>query len=119
MAGSVYYIDDFPVNDHKLPAYYDGKLFTYGWIRGFIMAVTLHEDGSIVRIERFLPNMDLANPMDMVINPNDGLLYMIEYGKSWNTQNLDARLFRIEYRPADRTPVAGIDIDSSQTRLSK
>jgi|TARA_B100000315_G_scaffold260822_1_gene325876 cytochrome c len=99
MAGPIYYYDDFPANDHKLPRYYDGKLFTYDWIRGFIMAVTMHEDGSIAHIERFLPNMDLANPMDMVINPNDGLLYMIEYGKRWNTQNPDARLFRIEYQP--------------------
>ena len=40
MAGPVYYTDMFP-KETRLPDYYNGKLFIYEWIRGWIKAVTM------------------------------------------------------------------------------
>ena len=38
MAGPVYYTDMFP-KETRLPDYYNGKLFIYDWIRGWIKTV--------------------------------------------------------------------------------
>lgn len=111
MAGPVYYFDDYPDSPRKLPRYYDSKLFTYDWIRGFVMAVTLGADGEYVSMERFMPGTTFSNPIDMVVGPHDGALYLLEYGKTWNAQNLDARLVRIDYVPGNRAPVAHLNAD--------
>lgn len=103
MAGPVYYQDDFKGAERKFPSYYDKKLITYEWMRGFIMAVTLDENGDYVRMERFLPNQTFNNPMDMEFAPN-GDLYMLEYGTGWFVQNDNARLIRIEYNGGNRKP---------------
>ena len=103
MAGPVYYAKDFQKAERKFPSYYDGKLFIYEWMRGFIMSVTLNENGDYVRMERFLPNQTFNNPMDMEFAPN-GDLYMLEYGTGWFVQNDNARLIRIEYNGGNRKP---------------
>ena len=54
MAGPTYYQDDYPKTEIKFPKYYDGKLFIYEWMRGWMMSVTLDEEGNYVRMERFL-----------------------------------------------------------------
>ncbi|PHK97061.1 ThuA domain-containing protein [Neolewinella marina] len=105
MAGAVYYHDDFAGAERAFPAYYDGKLLAYDWIRGWIMAVTMDENGDYVSMERFLPNTTFNNPMDMVFADN-GDLYMLEYGSGWFSQNQDARLIRIEYNGGNRQPQA-------------
>ena len=45
MAGPVYYNDLYPSASYKLPAYYNGKLFIYDWIRRWILAVTMDKAG--------------------------------------------------------------------------
>lgn len=103
MAGPVYYRDDFMGAERPFPEYYDGKLLTYDWIRGWIMAVTMDEAGNYVAMERFMPSYKFSNPMDMVFADN-GDLYMLEYGTSWFSQNDDARLIRIEFNAGNRKP---------------
>ncbi len=105
MAGPVFYSQDFTGAERSFPAYYDGKLLTYDWMRGWIMAVTLDAEGNLVSMERFLPNATFSNPMDMAFADN-GDLYMLEYGTGWFTQNDDARLVRIEYNGGNRLPEA-------------
>ena len=46
MAGPVYYNDQYPSAPYKLPAYYNGKLFIYDWIRRWILAVTMDKAGN-------------------------------------------------------------------------
>ncbi len=112
MAGPVYYFDDYEASESKIPEYYDGKLFIYDWMRGWIMAVTMDDDGNYVRMEPFLSNMEFINPMDMLFAP-DGTIYMLEYGPSWFSGSPEARLSHIEYIPDNRPPVAAIEADQS------
>lgn len=110
MAGPVYHYGDHAASDRKFPRYYDGKLFIYDWVRDWIVAVTMDENGDYVAMERFMPQERFSAPMDMVFG-KDGALYLLEYGKSWYTQNDDARLVRIDYAVRNRGPIAHIAAD--------
>jgi cytochrome c len=112
MAGPVFYADMFPESQNRFPGYYDKKLFTYDWMRGWIMAVTLDETGNYVRMERFLPNMLLNNLIDVVFGPS-GDMYALEYGTNWFSQNMDARLIHITYSSANRVPLAALAVDKT------
>lgn len=103
MAGPVFYHDDFSGAERAFPKYYDGKLLIYEWMRGWIMAVTMDENGDYVSMEQFMPSHKFSNPMDMAFS-HDGDLYMLEYGSGWFSQNEDARLIRIEYTAGNRKP---------------
>ncbi|WP_420153890.1 PQQ-dependent sugar dehydrogenase, partial [Siphonobacter sp.] len=110
MAGPVYYRDEYPQGSYRLPAYYNGKLFIYDWIRRWIMAVTLDEQGNYVKMEPFLPQLNVVAPMDMQLAA-DGAIYLLAYGTNWFTNNADAGLYRIEYAEGNRNPVADIQVD--------
>src|SRR5699024_3673660 len=96
----------------KLSSYYDGKLFIYEWIRNWIMAVTLDEEGKYVRMEPFLGHMQFACPMDMHVGPEGGL-YLLEYGSNWFSKNQNAKLVRITYTEGNRDPIADIQTDKT------
>ncbi|MEJ2003908.1 MAG: ThuA domain-containing protein [Cyclobacteriaceae bacterium] len=113
MAGPVYYCEDFAGAERAFPDYYDGKLFIYEWMRGWIIAVTMDEDGNYVEMERFMPSYKFSNPMDMEFAPN-GDLYVLEYGTGWFVQNDDARLVRIEYNGGNRKPYVQVAADRTQ-----
>lgn len=110
MAGPVYYADLFPDAPYKLPNYYNGKLFIYEWIRGWIMAVSLDKNGNYLSMEPFLEHLKFKAPVDMQFG-NDGALYVLEYGTNWFSKNMDAKLVRIEYQEGNRNPVAEIQTD--------
>ena len=118
MAGPVYHRDDLRNAARPFPAYYDGKLFIYEWMRGWIMAVTMDAQGNLVSMERFMASHKFSNPMDMEFGPN-GDLYLLEYGTVWFQGNDDARLVRIEYNAGNRKPVvaAGVDKPAGATPL--
>ena len=103
MAGPVFYADKFKGAKRAFPAYFDGKLFIYEWIRGWIILITMDEEGNYKEMERFMPSQTFSNPMDMEFGP-DGDLYMLEYGTGWFQQNNNARLIRIEYNGGNRKP---------------
>lgn len=112
MAGPVFYLDQYPESSSRFPVYFDKKLFTYDWMRGWVMAVTLDDNGNYVRMERFLPNMLFNNTVDMVFGPA-GDIYALEYGTNWFSQNMDARLIHITYSSANRVPMAAIKTDKT------
>ncbi len=93
MAGPVYHADRLS-GSRKLPPYYDGKLFIYDWIRGWVKAVTLDKNGEYEAIEPFMDSTKFASPIDMELGP-DGSLYVLEYGTGWFTKNPDAALSRL------------------------
>ncbi|HMB61649.1 MAG TPA: ThuA domain-containing protein, partial [Eudoraea sp.] len=103
MAGPVFYSEDFEGAERAFPKYYDGKFFAYEWMRGWIMSITMDEEGNLKSMERFMPSYRFSNPMDMQFASN-GDLYMLEYGSGWFTANDDARLVRIEYNGGNRLP---------------
>lgn len=112
MAGPVYYSDNFKGIETAFPAYFDGKLMFYDWMRGWIYLVSMDEKGAIKDIEPFMPNTTFNNISDMAYGP-DGKLYMLEYGTKWFSKNLDARLVRIDYNKGNRPPVAKLNADKT------
>ena len=112
MAGPVYYTDMFP-KDTRLPDYYNGKLFIYDWIRGWIKVVTLQPNGDFDKMEPFMSSVKLNSLIDMEVGP-DGKLYLLEYGTGWFTKNSDAGLSRIDYNGGNRAPVINaINVDKT------
>jgi cytochrome c len=107
MAGPVYHYADFPGSTVRLPAYYDGKLIVYDWMRGWLRAVTMNARGDYVRMEPFLEHLAFDHPMDMELGA-DGSLYVLEYGTYWFAKNPNARLSRIVFHAGNRPPVAKI-----------
>lgn len=112
MAGPVFYHDDFAGAERQFPKYYDGKLLIYEWMRGWVMAVTMDENGDYVTMEQFMPSYKFSNPMDMAFS-DDGDLYILEYGSGWFSQNEDARLVRIEYTEGNRKPAVEFVTDKT------
>ncbi len=113
MAGPVYYTDMYPAAT-RYPDYYNGKLFMYDWIRGWIKVVTLQPNGDFEQMEPFIPHTVLHNCIDMEAGP-DGRLYLLEYGTGWFQKNADAGLYRIDYSAHPAPPVA---ITASDTAAS-
>ena len=103
-AGPVYYHDASLESPTKFPAAFDSTLFAYDWSRNGFWALHLASDGSLERMERFLPQRTFVRPIDMVFD-HQGSLLVIEYGETWGV-NPDARLVRIDYASGNRTPVA-------------
>ncbi|MDN3689582.1 ThuA domain-containing protein [Cyclobacterium jeungdonense] len=116
MAGPVYYSDLYP-NGGGLPDYYDGKLFIYDWIRGWIKVVTMDENGDYLKMEPFMEGVRHNALIDLEMGP-DGKLYLLEYGNGWFSANEDAALSVITYNPGNRAPViAGISSDKTSGTL--
>ena len=112
MAGPVYYTEFYPAAT-RYPDYYNGKLFIYDWIRGWIKDVTLQPNGDFEQMESFMPHMTLHNCIDMEAGP-DGRLYLLEYGTGWFQKNPDAGLSRIDYNPiATAAAAAAAVVDTS------
>lgn len=101
MAGPVYYTKP---GASPYPAYYNGKLLIYEWIRGWVKAVTMGPNGEYKSMEPFMGNISLAAPIDMEQGP-DGKLYILEYGKGWFSKNPDAGIVRIDYLEGNRPPI--------------
>ena len=110
MAGPAYYSDLYN-GEGALPDYYDGKVLVYDWMRGWMMAVHLFEDGTFNKMEPFAADIDLHNLIDMEVGPT-GRIYLLEYGSGWFTANDDSGLSYIEYNGGNRAPlIEGLEVD--------
>ncbi len=105
MGGPVYHFKAMVNKATKLPAYYDNTLFIWEWSRNYIKEVKIDDDGSVLKINPFLPSFTFNRPIDMKIGP-DGVIYMIEWGTGFNGSNPDAKLIRIDYVGGNHAPVA-------------
>ncbi|MDB6017906.1 MAG: domain containing protein [Pedosphaera sp.] len=105
MGGPTYYYKTNGTSPHKLSAYFDSTLFIWEWSRNFIKEVKLDDDGSVLKINPFLPTFMFNRPMDLKIGP-DGLLYLIEWGTGFGGGNPNAKISRIEYVGGIHAPVA-------------
>ncbi|RYU93261.1 PQQ-dependent sugar dehydrogenase [Emticicia agri] len=116
MAGPVYHKEFFQNAKRAFPDYYNNKLFIYEWMRDWIIAVTMNEQGDYVKMERFLPNLKLEHPIDMAFGPN-GDLYMIEYGNGWFLANPESKIIKIEYNGGNRKPLVVAKTDKQAGAL--
>lgn len=103
MAGPTYYSDMYE-NGGGLPSYYDGKVIIYDWMRGWIMALSLFEDGTVNKMEPFASDIKVNALIDMEMGP-DGRMYFLEYGSGWFSKNDDSALSVIEFNGGNRPPV--------------
>ncbi|WP_295119627.1 PQQ-dependent sugar dehydrogenase [uncultured Chitinophaga sp.] len=111
VGGPIFYRSDFGKAAKSLfPAYYEGKWLITDWVRGWINAVTLDQDGRFVSMERFMPNLTLRGPIDMKFGP-DGALYILEYGNGYFKDNPEAELIKIEYNGGNRKPAVQVSAD--------
>ncbi|MGM0944981.1 MAG: ThuA domain-containing protein [Bacteroidota bacterium] len=116
MAGPVYYSDLYP-SDTRFPDYFDGKLFIYDWVRGWIKVVTMEENGDFSKMEPFMPSTKFNALIDMEMGP-DGKMYILEYGNGWFSKNADSGLSRIDFIAGNRPPaITAISADKSSGSL--
>lgn len=113
MGGPVYHFSEQLKSDTKLPAYYDGAVFFYDWMRNWIFAVRLDQQQHYEFMEPFMQKTgDFRRPVDMEIGP-EGSVYLLEYGSVYGIDNVDARLVRIDYNGGNRAPIARADAPDS------
>lgn len=101
--GPVYRRADFTNAKHPFPSYFEGKLIITEFMRGWIMVVTMDENGDYKSMERFLPNENFSSAIDMKFGP-DGDLYVLEYGSAWFRGNENAQIKKIEFNGGNRKP---------------
>jgi len=99
MAGPVFAFDSLLVNETSLPEYYDGAVFLYEWSRSLILEARLDEDGNLLALEPFVPDITWSRPISMKQGA-DGALYVIAWGSGFGGGNSDAKLVCHEYRQA-------------------
>jgi cytochrome c len=104
VGGPIYHQADFKNAKRPYPAYYEGKWLAADLSRGWIMSISMDENGNYKSMERFLPSYLPIEPIDMKFGP-EGDLYVLEYGSNWFRKSDNAKLVRIEYNSGNRTPV--------------
>lgn len=109
MAGPVYHSQNHPEKT-RFPAYFDGKLFFYDWMRGWVRLVSMDGEGNYAGSEPFMPSTKFNSPIDMEMGP-DGRLYVLEYGTGWFSKNSDAALSRVDYNPGNLAPKVAWKMD--------
>ena len=110
--GPVFRKADFPKSDKRFPAYYEGKWLIVEFMRGWIMAITMDENGDYVGMEPFLPKEKFISAIDMQFSP-DGDLYVLEYGSAWFQGNDNALVKRVRFNGGNRQPVVIASADKS------
>ncbi|WP_378626227.1 ThuA domain-containing protein [Nocardiopsis alba] len=111
MGGPAYHYDPDLESDNKWPEYYDGVPLMYEWGRQWIKQIHLDDEGGVLDITDTVPDIDLANPMDMEFGP-DGALYVLEYGSGYFGGAEDSAISRIDY-VSGNSPVARIGVDTT------
>ncbi|NUT91711.1 MAG: carbohydrate-binding protein [Saccharothrix sp.] len=91
----------------KFPEYFDGVPFMGEWSRNRMWEFRTDSNGSLLKINSFLPNTTFTSPMDMKFGP-DGSMYLLTWGSGWddNVHLPGAGLWRIDYNAGERSPIA-------------
>ena len=103
MVGPVFYTSDYPTQPNRFPAYFDGRLFIFDWMRNWIFTVKVDENSHAADFQPLFTHMEFSNISDMAFAP-DGSLYVLEYGKGWFMANEDARLSQITFNKGNLPP---------------
>jgi cytochrome c len=112
MGGPVYHYEPSSPSQEKFPAYYDGTLFIYEWMRNWIKVVHVDGEGKLKMMETFMESNEFSSPIDMEFG-NNGALYVLEYGSGWYSNNKDAKLSKITFNAGNRPPLAHMQVSVS------
>src|SRR5450432_88925 len=104
VGGPVFHRSNFRGAKRPFPGYYEGKWIVADLSRGWIMAISMKENGDYKSMEKFLPTYLPIEPIDIKFGPN-GDLYVLEYGSNWFRKSDNSKLVRIEYNSGNRTPL--------------
>lgn len=108
VGGPVYHRDDFKADARRpFPAYYEGKWLAADFERGWIMAISMRDNGDYVSMEPFFPGYRPLQPIDLQFGP-EGDLYVLDYGSVWFAKSPDSSLVKIEYTAGNRKPKAKV-----------
>jgi glucose/arabinose dehydrogenase len=110
MAGPVYRYNASSTSTVKFPQSLDGTFFAGEFGRRWIKAVTVNSDGSRGTIESF--PWSGTQVMDMAFGP-DGALYVLDYGTGFFGGDANSGLYRIEYAPGGKAPIAKASADKT------
>jgi cytochrome c len=104
--GPVVRLDD--PSQGSMPRFFDGTWFIADLARHWIKTVVFDEDGGVLRIQRFAPDLAPLGPIDLDVAP-DGSLYVLEFGARTQLAGdpLTAQLSRYEYVGPSEDGVAG------------
>lgn len=108
--GPVFRRADFKNAARPFPAYYEGKWLIIDFMRDWIMAVSMDENGDYKSMERFLPDEKFSAAIDINFGPS-GDLYILEYGDAWFRKNSNSRLIKLEYNAGNRRPIVQASSD--------
>lgn len=109
--GPVFRKADFEADaPYLFPDYFEGKWIATDLMRGWIMAISMEENGDYSEMEQIFGDYAPIEPIDMRFGP-DGGLYVLEYGSTWFAKSPDSKLVRIEYNRGNRPPVAVMESD--------
>jgi cytochrome c len=114
--GPVFRKADFKNAARPWPDYYEGKWLITEFMRGWIMAVTMDQNGDYKSMERVLPDMNFSSAIDMEFGPS-GDMYVLEYGSAWFRGNDNSKLVRVEYNAGNRKPNVEIAADKTSGSL--
>ncbi len=116
VGGPIYHSEFYADQTSAFPSYYDNHWFIADWMRGWIYAAKLDEEGNYVSMEPFLEGHPFKKPIDIEMGP-DGAMYVLDYGSNWYVHNRDARLTRISYNYGNRRPKAVIKASKKQSAV--
>ncbi|MFN8429774.1 MAG: PQQ-dependent sugar dehydrogenase, partial [Spirosomataceae bacterium] len=114
--GPVFRKADFVGAPRPWPDYYEGKWLITDFMRGWIFAITMDENGDYQSMERVLPDMNFSSAIDMDFGPS-GDMYVLEYGSAWFRGNANSKLVKIEYNAGNRKPTAVASSDKNSGAL--
>jgi glucose/arabinose dehydrogenase/PKD repeat protein len=119
MAGPLYSYDAGNPSTTKFPAWFDNRYFYFDWTTDWVQTVAFNADGTVKDRKFFLPLHTFIKPMDMKFG-SDGSLYVLAYGNGWGANNDDTGLYKVDYAPGNRAPLAdgSADKDSGGTPLT-
>ncbi len=112
VGGPVFRKSNFTSARRPWPGYYEGKWIVADLSRGWIMAISMKDNGDYKSMEKFLPSYQPIEPIDIKYGPN-GDLYVLEYGSNWFRKSDNSKLVRIEYNSGNRTPVVHASADKT------
>ncbi|WP_166354344.1 ThuA domain-containing protein [Phytoactinopolyspora limicola] len=111
MGGPFYQFDPDNESETKFPEYYSGKPFYYEWSKNRLYSMIVDHNADegerLQKINHFLPppEQQWLAPIELKFGA-DGSLYVLEWGGGFGRHNPDSGLYRIDYVPDGRSPIA-------------